>query len=174
MAGNVLEDWPASTVTVDGTLRSPPPLVMPTTAPPAGAGCESVTVHVAEAGVASDDGAQLRPESDSADARETDAVTVVPPAVADTVAEEALVTIPACAVKLADIAPGATAVEAGTLRSVEFEARVTVSPPAGAAFVSVTVQVEVPPALSGDGAHDTLEGSAGARRFNVTFCVSPL
>jgi hypothetical protein len=51
----------------------------------------------------------------------------------------------AVAVNAADVAPAATVVDPGTLTAVLLLASATVAPPAGAALVSVTVQLEVPP-----------------------------
>ena len=52
--------------------------------------------------------------------------------------------VPAVTVKLADVAAATTATDAGTVRRELVLARATVAPPAGAAPVRVTVQVELP------------------------------
>jgi hypothetical protein len=68
---------------------------------------------------------------------------------------------------VADVAAATTVTEDGTVRVVlEFE-RVTLAPPVGAAWVSVTVQVldELAPMLAGLQASD--ETSTGATRLTV-------
>jgi hypothetical protein len=82
----------------------------------------------------------------------------------------ALALLPIVAVvtlNVADVAAAATVTEAGTVRVVfEFE-RVTLAPPVGAAWVSVTVQVleELAPMLAGLQASD--ETSTEAARLTV-------
>ena len=69
--------------------------------------------------------------------------------------------------KVADVAEAATVTEAGTVRvALEFE-RVTLTPPVGAAWVRVTVQVleELAPMLEGLQLRD--ETSTDAARFTV-------
>jgi hypothetical protein len=71
------------------------------------------------------------------------------------------------ALKLADVAAGATATDAGTVRVALVLVRVTVAPPAGAGWVRVTVQVldEFGPRLVGlQASEDT---STGATRLMV-------
>jgi hypothetical protein len=49
----------------------------------------------------------------------------------------------AVALKVAVVAPAATVTEAGTVSEALLLARVTLEPPVGAVWVSVTVQVEI-------------------------------
>jgi hypothetical protein len=49
------------------------------------------------------------------------------------------------AVNAADVAPAATVVDPGTLTAALLLARAIAAPPAGAAFVSATVQFALPP-----------------------------
>jgi hypothetical protein len=94
--------------------------------------------------------------------------------VAVTVALELLVMVPVIAMKVADVAAAATVTEAGTVRVVlEFE-RVTLAPPVGAAWVSVTVQVldELAPMLEGLQLRD--ETSTGVTRLTVVVAELPL
>jgi len=58
------------------------------------------------------------------------------------------------AVKVADAAAAATMTDAGTLRIASVLVRVTVAPPAGAAPLSLTVQVELPELLKVAGRQD--------------------
>ena len=72
-------------------------------------------------------------------------------------------------VKFADVAAAATVTEAGTVSfALEFE-RVTLAPPVGAAWVSVTVQVleELAPMLAG--LQDNADTRIGAVRLTVMF-----
>ncbi len=74
-----------------------------------------------------------------------------------------LARVPVVALKLAVVAAAATVTEAGTVSEVLLLDRVTSAPPAGAAFVRVTVQalVELDPRLEGLQASE--ETSTGAR-----------
>jgi hypothetical protein len=67
-------------------------------------------------------------------------------AVAVRVAVVALETAATVAVKLAEVAPAAIVTDDGTVTDVELLARLTVTPPVGAAEVSVTVQASLPAA----------------------------
>jgi len=58
---------------------------------------------------------------------------VLLPRVAVTVADWLLVNVVVVALKVADVAPAATAIDAGTVKTVLVLVRVTVLPPAGAA-----------------------------------------
>jgi hypothetical protein len=62
-----------------------------------------------------------------------------------TVPVEAVVMVPAVAVKVPLDAPAATVMEVGTVRRELLSDRATLIPPEGAALLSVTVQVLVPP-----------------------------
>ncbi|MBK9170135.1 MAG: hypothetical protein IPM24_22100 [Bryobacterales bacterium] len=174
VAVNVFDVLPAATVTDDGVLRLALLSDSAMTAPPAGAACDSVTVQVLDPGVAIDDGEQVRFDNDVDGTREIVAVRDVPLATAVTIAEEEVVMAPAFAAKFAVVAPAATVVEEGTARSGEFDDRLTVKPPAGAALLSVKVHVDVPLELTVDGAQDRFEGVAGACRASVTLRVTPL
>ena len=61
--------------------------------------------------------------------------------------------VAAAAVKLAVVAPAATVTEAGTDTLVLLSETATEEPPAGAAFDSVTVHVEIPPDTTVFGEH---------------------
>jgi hypothetical protein len=78
-------------------------------------------------------------------------------------------TVAVVAVKVADVAAAATVTEAGTVRVALLLVRVTEAPPAGAALVRVTVQVEEAfwPRLVGLQASE--ETRTGATRLMVAF-----
>lgn len=71
-----------------------------------------------------------------------------PPAVAVNVADWAVLTAVAVAVKATVVAPAATVVEDGTVTAVSLLERLTVAPPVPAAELSVTVQMSVPDPVS--------------------------
>ena len=79
-----------------------------------------------------------------------------------------LATAAVVALKLAEVAAGATVTDAGTVRVGLVLVRVTVTPPAGAAWFSVTVQTLVPFGPRLGGLQDTLETSTGATRVTLT------
>jgi hypothetical protein len=58
-------------------------------------------------------------------------------------------------VKLADVEPAATETVWGTVSGAALLERLTVAPPAGAAFDKITEQAEVPPEFRLVGEHDT-------------------
>jgi hypothetical protein len=81
-----------------------------------------------------------------------------------------LETVPAVAVKFAVVVPAATVADAGTVSAALFEESPTAAPPARAADVRVTVQVEVAPEVTEFGEHDKPE-TAGAGGVTVTEAV---
>jgi hypothetical protein len=80
-------------------------------------------------------------------------------------------TVPAVAVKFADVAPAATVTEAGTGRAALLEESATEAPPVNAARDRVTVQVEVPANVTELGEQDRPE-TAGAGGVTVTLAVA--
>jgi len=90
------------------------------------------------------------------------------------VAVELLLTAAVDTVKLAEVAPAGTVTEGVTFKfALEFE-RVTLAPPAGAGWVSVTVQVpeELDPRLAG--LHVSDETSTEPVKLTVVFAEVPL
>ena len=78
-----------------------------------------------------------------------------------------LLTVPVVTLKVADVAAAATVTDEGTVRVALLLERLTLTPPLGAGWVRVTVQVldEFGPRLLG--LHDSDETSTGATRLTV-------
>ena len=112
---NVFSVVPAATVTEAGMEIFALFSDRVTSAPPAGAGCDNVTVQVLEPGVLMVAGEQLSPDKEAAGARLTVVFCDPPLAVAVTVALEAAEMAPAVAEKVAVVALAATVTEAGTV-----------------------------------------------------------
>lgn len=64
-------------------------------------------------------------------------------------------TVPAVAVKVAEVVLAATVTEAGIVSAALSLASVTEAPPAGAEALRLTVQVETPPEVSDEGEQDS-------------------
>src|ERR1035441_2009940 len=97
--------------------------------------------------------------------RAIDVVCVLPFNVAVSVAVWSEAIVPAVAVKAAVVDPAATATDPGTVSAAVLLDSATVPPPV---FVSVTVQLLVPPVPSVAGVHDTeLTVTAVAREIDV-------
>ena len=90
------------------------------------------------------------------------AVRVTPPALAVIVTGVDVVTALVAIAKVALVAPCATDTLAGTVAAVLLSDSATVSPPAGAADVSVTVPCEEAPPVTLVGLTETAESAAGA------------
>lgn len=165
---------PAAIATLLGVVRLALLSDKVTVAPPVGAGCDNVTAQVVVPGVGIVAGEQVRFEREPVVARATVVFWDPPLAVAVTVALEELAKAPAVAEKFAEVALAGTVTETGTVSRAEFDDSATASPPAGAAFDNVTVQVATAPELRVEGAHVTVDGTAGADRVRVKFCVPPL
>lgn len=73
-----------------------------------------------------------------------------------TVADPFVVIVPAVAVNVAVVAAAGTVTDAGTVSNALLLESVVTIPPAGAAWLRVTVHVEEPPVLSDDGLQFTL------------------
>jgi hypothetical protein len=133
---------PAATVTDAGTVSEVLLLARVTLDPPAGAVWFSVTVHVLTALRPRFVGLHARVETSTGASRLMVAVCEPLPRVAVTVAVWFLAMVPAVvALKVAVLAPAATVTDVGTVSEVLLLASVTLDPPVGAVWVSVTVQV---------------------------------
>ena len=80
------------------------------------------------------------------------------------------ITAAAVALKVALVDPAATVTDAGTVSEVLLLARVTLDPPAGAVWVSVTVQVLTALCPRVVGLHVTADTRIGAVRLIVDVC----
>jgi hypothetical protein len=133
ITGKVAVDEEAGTVTEDGTDTAELLSESDTVTPPFGATAERVTVQVPLAPALRSVGLQARAETSTELTRFKVAVCEVPFNVAVTVAAWLVVTTPAVAVNVAELAPAATPTAAGTLRAGLLLASAALLPPAGAA-----------------------------------------
>ena len=155
----------AGTVTEGGTVSAA--LLDPnvTLSPPVGAALVSVTVQVVF-----DPDTMLDGLQDTADTAGGGGVVVTvtvvvleaPPPVAVTVAICVVVVDPA-PVNVVLVVVAGTVTEGGTVRAALLDPNVTLSPPAGAALVSVTVQVVFEPETMLVGLQETADTAGGAR-----------
>ena len=116
-------------------------------------------------------GLQATPETSTGASRLIVAVCELLPRVAVTVALWLLAIVAAAvALKVAVVDPAVTVTDAGTVSEALLLASVTLDPPVGAVWVSVTVQVLTAlwPRLVG--LHATPETSTGANRLIVAVC----
>jgi hypothetical protein len=90
-----------------------------------------------------------------------------------TVALWELLTVPAVAVNVVELALAGTVTDAGMVSKALLSESVTTDPPAGAAWFRVTVQVVEPPEFTLVGLHARLETSTGATRFTVAVLTPP-
>ena len=141
--------------------------------PPAGATPLSVTVQAEDPGAFTVPGAQLKLLRVVAAFKFTDAVLLCPFQLAVTVAVWSLLTVPAVAVKVPLLDPVLIVMLAGTLNRPRLLDKVTVAELV-AALVSVTVQVALCPVPRVPGVQLSPDNCAGATRFNVNVCVTPL
>ncbi|MBN9662325.1 MAG: hypothetical protein J0H49_29270 [Acidobacteria bacterium] len=103
-----------------------------------------------------------------------EAVLVVPLAVAVTATAVLVVTEAAVTVKVPEVAPAATVMEAGVVSAVLLSERVTCWPPAGAATERVTVQVAELPEGREAGEHERVLGMSGAVTVTEAVLEVPL
>jgi hypothetical protein len=142
VALNVAVVVPEATVTEAGTVSEALPLDSVTLDPPTGAVWVRVTVQVPTALWPRLAGLQATPDTRTGATRPTVAVCELLPSVAVTVALRLLaIEAAAVALNVAVVAPEATVTDAGTVSEALLLASVTLDPPAGAVWFSVTVQV---------------------------------
>jgi len=142
----------AATTTEPGVVSAAELSVMVTVVPPAGAACEMVTVQVALAFEPRLAGAHCRAVTVVSAVKETEVLCEDPFRLAEIVTPWAAETAPAVAVKLALLAPAATATEAGTLSRAELDPSCTVVTAAAAPLI-VTLQAACAPEANAGGLH---------------------
>jgi hypothetical protein len=167
VAVNVAVVFPDPTVTEAGTVNATALLDSVTVAPPV---CVTVTVHVALPPGTRLAGLHVNTLTSTGATSETVAVCVLPFSVAVTVAVWLLAIVPAVAVKVAVVLPDPTAAEAGTVNATALLDTVTVAPPV---FVTVTVQVALPPDPKLAGLHVRPLSTTEAASVIVAVCVLP-
>ena len=146
---------PAGTVTLEGTVKLALVLESATTAPPAPGAAVMVTEQLVEpAPVKLVWGHQMAlTPVDAVGARLNSEVFETPPELAVSVAVVADVTAATAAVNVPVVDPAATVMLEGTVTLALLLDSVTLDPPAPAADVRVTVQLDVPAAEKLDGLH---------------------
>ena len=167
VAVNVPVVAPAATVTLTGTVRRALLLLSATAAPPVRAGPLSVTVQELVPGPVSAAGLQLKLLTVTGAFSIIEALALPPLAVAVTVAVALLAIVPAVAEKVALLAPAATATVAGTVSAAELLESATATPPAGAAALTVTVHVLLPPDDNAVGVQLSAVTATGGARLSV-------
>jgi hypothetical protein len=156
---------PAATATEAGTVSEALLLANATVDPPMGAVWVSVTVHVLTALWPRLVGLQATPETRTGTNRLMVAVFELLPRVAVTVALWLLAMLAAAvALKVAVVVPAVIVTDGGTVSKLLLLASVTLEPPMGATWVSVTVQVLTALCARLVGLQVTPETSTGARR----------
>jgi hypothetical protein len=127
----------------------------------------SVTVHVLAEPPVRLAGAQLTELGATETTRLMVTLPELLPRVAVTVADWLLETAVVVALKVAEVAAGATVTDTGTVRVALVLVSVTVAPPVGAAWFRVTVQAPEPFGPRLEGVQDSVEIIAGASRVMV-------
>lgn len=143
VAVNVAVEAPAGTSTDAGAVSAAGTLLATVTAaPPTGAGAEIVTVQFVVAGPVRVVAAHARELTVVAGVTVTDTDVALPFKPAVNIGVMLLVTGPAAAVNVAEVAEAGTCTDAGTLKAeLRLLTTMTLRPPAGAALETVTVQV---------------------------------
>jgi hypothetical protein len=140
LAGKVAVVAPFTTTRPAGVVRLGLLVLIVSTLQPT-EGLFRVTVHVLDAPPTKLEGVQLVELGVTAATRLMVTFAELAPRAAVTMAVWLLDTVVVLALKVAEVAVAATVTDAGTVRVELVLARVTLAPPAGAALVSVTVQV---------------------------------
>jgi len=165
---NVAEVAAAATVTEEGTVSVALVFDMVMLIPPAGAACVTVTVQVLEEFAPIVAGVQDSEETSTAVSRLMVAFAELPLYVAVMVALELAPTAAVVTVNVAEVAAAASVTEGGTVSVALVFDKVMPIPPAGAACVTVTVQVleEFAPIVAG--VQDSEETDSGPTRVTTS------
>ena len=165
---NVPEAAEAAIVTDAGTVSAVLLFDRAMRAPPAGAGCDRLTVQVLDAFGPRLVGLQVSEETSTAVSRLMVVFAELPLYVAVMVALELAPTVAVVTVNVAEVAAAATVTEEGTVSVALVFDKVMPIPPAGAACVTVTVQVleEFAPIVAG--VQDSEETDSGPTRVTTS------
>ena len=156
VAEKVAVEDPAATVTDAGTARAALLSETVTARPVVGAAAVNAIVQVVVPPERTAVGLQERVLITGSEEIVIVLVFETPFADAVTVTEVALTTVEAVAAKVAEVDPAATVTDDGTDRAELLSRTVTTRPPAGAAELRDTLQVEVPPEVIEEGAQARL------------------
>ncbi len=174
IAMKVADVAPGATVTEAGTVSNPLLLFKETVLPPAGATLVMVTVQVVITAEASPEGLQASEEIADWATRFRVAIWETPLLiVAITEAVRLPEITPAVALKVADVAPAATVTKVGMVSNALLLDKNTGLPPAGAAAVSVTVQVLIAPEARPVGLQASEDNATVATRFTLAVWKTP-
>jgi hypothetical protein len=180
VAMKVADVDPAGTVTATGVLIGEFFSNKETEVPPAGAAVVKLIVQVVLAPGGRVVGLQFSADRSTiakfgvtGARRFTVAVLETPPSVAVTVTAWLVVMLPAVTGKVADVVPDVTVSEAGVVSPVLLSESETEEPAAGAAELSVAVQVAVAPEDRLVGLQASEEMPTGAVRFSVALRETP-
>ena len=168
----IAEVWPEAIDTDAGVFATLDPLVSFTVKPPLGAGPDSVTVPVEDAGPVTVDGFKVT-EARETGATVSVAVWVSVPRVAVIVTPTFEVTVDVVIVKLAEVAPSGTTAVDGTTASELLLARLTAVPPSPAGPLSVTAPVAIVPPPTVVGFTETELSAAGVTVNVAVFAADP-
>ena len=157
-----------------GTLSKEFVLARVTTAPPAGAGWERLTVQVLDAFGPMLVGLQVTEETSTNGARLMVVLAEAPLYAAVIVAIELLAMAAVVTVNVPEVAKDAMVSEPGIVNAALLFARMMMAPPVGAACVRVTVQVPEEFAARLLGLHDRVDSDAGAIKVKVVVAELPL
>ena len=174
LAVNVAMPAAGATVTDAGTLSKEFVLARVTTAPPAGAGWERLTVQVLDTFGPMLVGLQITEETSTNGARLMVVFAEPPLYAAVMVAIELLAMAAAVTVNVSEVAKDAMVNEPGIVNVGLLFDRIMVAPPVGAACVRVTVQVLEDFAARLLGLQDRVDSDAGAIKVKVLVAELPL
>jgi len=155
LAVNCAEVELAGTVTEAGTVRSAAVSLIATTAPPAGAAFERVTVQDVFPFPVRLAATQVKAETTGPAGIVTNAVAEEPGSDAVRVTDKLAVHAPAVTVKLPAFAPAGTITDAGTLKVESLELSATVTPPEPAKVLRPRAQLDEAPGTTAVGLQTT-------------------
>lgn len=165
VAVKLAEVAPEGTVTDPGTVNELLLLASATVEPPPGAAALKVTVQVLPAPEFNEDGLHVKPVSSAGATRFKEELSEPPFKEAVIAVVELVESVPAVAVKFAEVAPEATVTDPGTVNELLLLVSATVVPPLGATVPMVTVHVLLPPEFNDDGLQVSPVSCVGTTRL---------